>query len=109
MQALNQLVMTYVADHPNSRVVLPRLWHTSPPVVLAAMVSLHSTDSTTVIRSLEILQVRACSVTPELHQCGCVLAGHVEGRLPTSGPLHAFACHLSTCVSFRPNYCYTCM
>ncbi|KAK9805719.1 hypothetical protein WJX73_001907 [Symbiochloris irregularis] len=56
LEALSQLVLSYVADHPNSGVVLPRLWHTSHPVVLDVMVTLHSNDNTTAIRSLQTLQ-----------------------------------------------------
>ena len=56
-QVLNQLVVTYVASHPNSPAVLPRLWRLSPPLVLTAMVNLYNTDSTTISRCLDICQV----------------------------------------------------
>ena len=56
MQALGQLVVTYVAGHPNSGILLPQLWRLSAPVVLAAMISLYNTDATTISRTLEICQ-----------------------------------------------------
>ena len=57
LQALNQLMLTYVASHPNSGVVLPRLWLLATSEVVAAMISLYNTDPTTISRTLEVCQV----------------------------------------------------
>lgn len=65
---LNQLVATYVASHPNSSIVLPRLWRTCAAVVLNAMITLYEADSTTIRRTLEVCQVWKCIV---MVSCWC--------------------------------------
>ena len=55
-ELLDALVATYVAPHPNSAVVLARLWPLNSEVALRAMVALHAKDRTSVARSLDICQ-----------------------------------------------------
>lgn len=55
-ELVDALVATYVAPHPNSSIVLQRLWPLNSDVVLRAMVALHTKDPTTVARSLDICQ-----------------------------------------------------
>ena len=57
LQVLDQHIVAYVAQHPNSAVVLPRLWRSSPSLVLQAMVQLYHTDATTISHSLDLCQV----------------------------------------------------
>ena len=50
--------MTYVASgHPNSGVVLPRLWAANRDLVLRAMQALYLKDASNVARVLEVCQV----------------------------------------------------
>jgi CCR4-NOT transcription complex subunit 1 len=52
----DSLAVTYVAPHPNSSLVLNRLWHLNQSVVLRAMVSLYSKDISNISRVMEVCQ-----------------------------------------------------
>ena len=53
-ELVDALVATYIAPHPNSLVVLQRLWPLNPDCVLRAMAALYAKDPTTVARSLDV-------------------------------------------------------
>lgn len=55
-ELVDALVGTYVAPHPNSIVVLQRLWPLNGECVLRAMAALHAKDPATVARSLDVCQ-----------------------------------------------------
>ena len=57
-EVLDPLVVTYVASHPNSAVVLARLWPLNRDVLLRAMVALYHKDTSNVARVLDVCQVR---------------------------------------------------
>lgn len=69
LQVLSKLVVSYVASHANSAVVLHRLWGLSPNLVLAGMIALYSTEGTTITRCLDICQVRYVHLHPA---CSCI-------------------------------------
>ena len=54
---LDPLVVTYVASHPNSGVVLARLWPLNRGAVLRAMAALYQKDASNVARVLDVCQV----------------------------------------------------
>lgn len=54
---LDPLVVTYVASHPNSSVVLARLWAVNRDAVLRAVVALYQQDTSNVARVLDVCQV----------------------------------------------------
>lgn len=58
-EVVDPLVVTYVASHPNSSVVLARLWPLNRDVLLRALVSLWQKDASNVARVLDVCQVRA--------------------------------------------------
>lgn len=47
---------TYIAPHPNSSLVLTRLWPLNKDIVMRAMVVLHSKDASTIARVLDVCQ-----------------------------------------------------
>jgi CCR4-NOT transcription complex subunit 1 HEAT repeat len=55
-EVCDALVATYVTNHPNSSVVLPRMWQLNKDAVLRAMVALYRKDPATVSRSLDVCQ-----------------------------------------------------
>lgn len=55
-ELIDALVATYVSPHPNSSIVLQRLWSLNSEIILRAMSALHSKDLSTVSRSLDVCQ-----------------------------------------------------
>lgn len=55
-ELVDALVATYVGPHPNSAVVLQRLWPLNPSAVVRAMAALHAKDPATVARALDACQ-----------------------------------------------------
>jgi CCR4-NOT transcription complex subunit 1 len=60
-EVLDPLVVTYAASHPNSSVVLQRLWPLNRDAVLRALVALYQKDVSNVARVLDICQVGAAA------------------------------------------------
>ena len=50
------LVMSYISVHPNSPLVLNRVWPQNKEVVMRAMVALYKQDDTTVSRILDVCE-----------------------------------------------------
>ncbi|GJP79518.1 hypothetical protein CLOP_g9744 [Closterium sp. NIES-67] len=55
-EVLGALVPLYLANNPNSSIVLHALWAGSKEVVMQAMVGVHASDPTTVARLLDVCQ-----------------------------------------------------
>lgn len=56
-EVCDALVVTYIASHPNSSVVLQRLWPLNRDAVLRGMVALYQKDGTNISRVLDVCQV----------------------------------------------------
>lgn len=63
-EVLDPLVVTYVASHPNSGVVLARLWPLNRDALLRAMVALWQKDASNVARVLDVCQARRRALPP---------------------------------------------
>jgi CCR4-NOT transcription complex subunit 1 len=53
-EVCDALLLSYVTSHPNSPVVLPRLWPLNPDALLKALVALYNKDPTNISRALDI-------------------------------------------------------
>lgn len=58
-EVLDPLVVTYAAPHPNSSVVLARLWPLSRDALLRGLVALYQKDAASIARVLDVCQVGA--------------------------------------------------
>ncbi len=58
-EVLEPLGVTYVASHPNSGVVLQRLWPLNRDLLLRAMTALYQKDASNIARVLDACQVGA--------------------------------------------------
>lgn len=56
-EVVDPLVVTYVASHPNSSVVLARLWPLNRDLLLRAVVALWQKDASNIARVLDVCQV----------------------------------------------------
>lgn len=63
-EVLEPLAVTYVASHPNSGVVLQRLWPLNRDLLLRAMAALYQKDASNIARVLDVCQVRAPAASP---------------------------------------------
>ncbi len=76
---VDPLVVTYVASHPNSAVVLAHLWPLNRDLLLRAMVALWQKDASNVARVLDVCQVGAPSASASV-VCDQHVAGMQEAR-----------------------------
>mgnify|MGYP001810729731 CR=1 FL=1 len=53
------MVVTYVASHPNSALVLQRLWPLNRDLLLRALAALYQKDASNIARVLDVCQVGA--------------------------------------------------
>lgn len=74
-------MVTYVASHPNSALVLQRLWPLNRALLLRAMVALYDKDASNVARVLDVCQVGGRAGCEGRDGC----SAHAADALPTSG------------------------
>lgn len=58
-EVVEPLAVTYVASHPNSGVVLQRLWPLNRDLLLRAMTALYQKDASNIARVLDVCQASA--------------------------------------------------
>ena len=58
-EVVDPVVVTYVASHPNSALVLQRLWPLNRDLLLRALAALYQKDASNIARVLDVCQVGA--------------------------------------------------
>lgn len=88
-EVLEPLAVTYVASHPNSGVVLQRLWPLNRDLLLRAMTALYQKDASNIARVLDACQVGALTVSPSCQLC--LLCCDDCGPAQCRGVVHALS------------------